>query len=419
MNKNLISQNPVQRFKLGKQIQKFKGGNPIWFFKGKQVETTNVGQPRVDGQPVNNYENNPSFQRYDKVINTAKGKTWAIRDGKYYDPSTGKLLNSNQLIYDKKTGKKYSIVNGEVKYYTPPMPVKKNPSPAVSNSSSSGSSVGQSKNVVNPTINYGERFNNFVNGLTDEQKLFLQDEGVTDLRNTKAIQDVLLRHNLKIGSKTGKADGYWGDRSQEAFDNLWKQVGNKYQVTQKKPVTPELSGMNKVVVDWVNNNRNLFNIPTPYRTSNTYENTDFSDRLKAMGIKSNADLIDFGWRTNGENYDWKGDNWAKQFRSDINQALGGDWSDQNIRKVFNTQGKWRGSRVGDFSDIQGVLQNNAGKWNGTQNSPNNQIVQPNNNYTNYLLNRYSFFKKNGGLLSRNPVTRFKKGGFVNFRIAAQ
>jgi len=30
-----------------------------------------------------------------------------------------------------------------------------------------------------------------------------------------------------------------------------------------------------------------------------------------MGIRSNADLIDFGWRTQGDNYDWKGDNWTK------------------------------------------------------------------------------------------------------------
>ena len=64
-----------------------------------------------------------------------------------------------------------------------------------------------------------------------------------------------------------------------------------------------------------------------------------------------------------------------------------DWSDQNIRKVFNTQGKWRGSRVGDFSDIQGVLQNNAGKWNGTQNNPINQTTQSNNNYTNSIKYR--------------------------------
>lgn len=197
--------------------------------------------------------------------------------------------------------------------------------------------------------------------------------------------------------------------------------------------------MNKVVVDWANNNRDLFNTLTPYRTSNTYENADFSDRLKAMGIKSNADLIDFGWRTNGENYDWKGDNWAKQFRSDINQALGGDWSDQNIRKVFNTQGKWRGSRVGDFSDIQGVLQNNAGKWNGAYDNAKQAALQKaqttvntqspvkkwinyfptqKDNYTNYLLKQFGFLK-NGGLISKNPVTRFKKGGFVNFRIAAQ
>jgi len=105
------------------------------------------------------------------------------------------------------------------------------------------------------------------------------------------------------------------------------------------------------------------NIPTKpvinlgYRTFNTYENNDFSDRLKNMGIRSNADLIDFMHRTNGENYNWNGDNWARQFRSDVNQALGGNYSDDNIRKVFNTSGNWGRGFLGrgDLGDFQNAL----------------------------------------------------------------
>jgi hypothetical protein len=85
-----------------------------------------------------------------------------------------------------------------------------------------------------------------------------------------------------------------------------------------------------------------------------------------MGIGSNADLIDWMHNTGANNYDWKGNTWAKQFRSDVNQALGGDYSDANIRKTFNIGGNWGRGFLGggDISDFQRALQTNAGVWNG-------------------------------------------------------
>jgi len=140
-----------------------------------------------------------------------------------------------------------------------------------------------------------------------------------------------------------------------------------------------------------------------YRTSNTYENNDFSDKLKNMGIRSNADLIDFMHKTNGENYNWNGDNWARQFRSDVNQALGGDYSDANIRKVFNTSNNWGRGFLGggDIRDFQTALQTNAGIWNGSYDR----------NLGNYVKNidwsKFKLYKQGGQLISRNPVKRFK------------
>jgi hypothetical protein len=83
-----------------------------------------------------------------------------------------------------------------------------------------------------------------------------------------------------------------------------------------------------------------------------------------MGIRSNADLINF--MHNSGKAGWKGDAWQTQFRSDVDKALGGDYSDTNIRKVFGTQGKWGRGFMGrgDFGDFQNALQTNAGVWNG-------------------------------------------------------
>jgi len=104
--------------------------------------------------------------------------------------------------------------------------------------------------------------------------------------------------------------------------------------------------------------------PFGYKTSNTYEGDDFASKMKGMGIRSNADLINFMHNSGKEG--WKGDAWQTQFRSDVDRALGGDYSDANIRKVFGTQGKWGRGFLGrgDFGDFQNALQNNAGVWNG-------------------------------------------------------
>jgi hypothetical protein len=140
-----------------------------------------------------------------------------------------------------------------------------------------------------------------------------------------------------------------------------------------------------------------------YRTSNTYENNDFSDRLRNMGIRSNADLINFMNKTSGVNYNWNGDNWAKQFRSDVNQALEGNYSDDNIRKIFNTSGNWHRGFLGrgDLGDFQNALQTYAGTWNGSYDR----------NLGNYVKNidwtKFKLFKQGGQLPSRNPIERFK------------
>jgi hypothetical protein len=83
-----------------------------------------------------------------------------------------------------------------------------------------------------------------------------------------------------------------------------------------------------------------------------------------MGIRSNADLINF--MHNSGKAGWKGDAWQTQFRSDVDRALGGDYSDANIRKTFHTKNGWGGGFLGggDFADFQNALQTNAGVWNG-------------------------------------------------------
>jgi len=192
--------------------------------------------------------------------------------------------------------------------------------------------------------------------LTDEEKNFITQAGF-DPTSARSLQDFILSKasNANLGARggAGKSDGYFGQKSFDAFQALRRSGVFTPTVDAQETPAP--------VVEQP--------VDAPdfgYRTSNTYESNDFSDRLKNMGIRSNGDLIDFMHKTNGENYNWNGDNWAKQFRSDVNRALGGDYSDANIRKTFHTKNGWGGGFLGggDFADFQNALQTNAGVWNG-------------------------------------------------------
>lgn len=98
------------------------------------------------------------------------------------------------------------------------------------------------------------------------------------------------------------------------------------------------------------NNLPIFSIPkTPdfgYKTTNDYTSSDFKNKLSGLGINNNANFVRFLNETGG-------DAWTQQFRNDARYALGADYSDENIRKVFNTQGNWGKGFLGkgDYGDL--------------------------------------------------------------------
>lgn len=198
-------------------------------------------------------------------------------------------------------------------------------------------------------INWGNKFNDFVGGLSEEQQSWLKDNGLNDA--TK-LQDYLTNMGFGVG-KFG-SDGKFGKDSRAAWDKfaasgiMGKNRDQEIYEEKQKEIEPVIDAED----------------PFGYKTSNTYEGNDFMSKVKGMGIKSNADLINF--MHNSEKEGWKGDAWQTQFRSDVDKALGGDYSDANIRKVFGTQGKWGRGFMGrgDFGDFQNALQKNAGAWNG-------------------------------------------------------
>jgi len=172
------------------------------------------------------------------------------------------------------------------------------------------------------------------------------------LNDATKLQEYLNNMGFSVG-KFG-ADGKFGNDSKTAWNNF--AASGIMDKNRDQEILKEKQQEVEPVVDAAD--------PFGYKTSNTYEGNDFANKLKGMGIRSNADLINF--MHNSAKEGWKGDAWQTQFRSDVDRALGGDYSDANIRKTFHTKNGWGGSFLGggDFTDFQNALQTNAGAWNG-------------------------------------------------------
>ena len=200
---------------------------------------------------------------------------------------------------------------------------------------------------------YDQNFQTMRGGLSSQQQMYLDSLGI-DMSSAETMQAGI---NKYLGNNNLAVDNKWGNKSQGALDALLRYMPKDYQNDDmKQGLANEANLPNDALIDAPD----LFG----YKTSNTYEDDNFANKLKGMGIRSNADLINFMYKSGKEG--WKGDAWQTQFRSDVDRALGGDYSDANIRKVFGTQGKWGRGFMGrgDFGDFQNVLQTNSGVWNG-------------------------------------------------------
>ena len=353
------------------------------------------------------------FKEGKKILFAKRG--WDIEPGtgRYRNPDTGRTFSPEeykQYVLDKLRN------SGHINQYN--QPTEKLLANKVSNSTkTSKKSSSMSKRPLKTKEQWESEFNNAKNQLTAQQLMYLDSLGI-DTSSAEKMQQGINAYNKNSGLVV---DNKWGDNSSTALSRILSSMPSNYRNEDTQ---------------WGLNNEKNIPVPTKpvinlgYRTSNTYENNDFSDRLKNMGIRSNADLINFMY--NSGKAGWKGDAWQTQFRSDVDRALGGDYSDANIRKVFNTQGNWGRGFLGggDFKDFQNVLQTNAGVWNGLYDSKQQKaadlLSRTGQNGTVYstsyikdLVDRVkglSYRKQGGQLLSRNVVERFKQ---KNFRSVVQ
>lgn len=340
--------NEIQKFKQGRKILKAQDGTKTYY---EVTERPKITVTRGGEEHTHNY--------YRKVHN---GRwTWGQYDGEgTFTPITKQVTLDNGTILNvngskSSVGARNAVKNAKVieRGY---MDANGNKTPldaAPQNTGGNASGNAGGKPAVRRTgTNWGNEFTNFMGGLSQEQQDWLKQNG---LDNAQALQTYLDANNYyEGGSNSRNIDNKFGKNSKAAWSKfvasgiMGKNRDQEIYEEKQKEVEP--------VVDAPD--------PFGYRTSNTYEGDDFASKLKGMGIRSNADLINFMHNSGKEG--WKGDAWQTQFRSDVDRALGGDYSDANIRKTFHTKNGWGGGFLGggDFADFQNALQTNAGVWNG-------------------------------------------------------
>lgn len=200
-------------------------------------------------------------------------------------------------------------------------------------------------------------------------KQHVQDNNLTDRDSVRRFQKEVL------GFDDTQADGIWGKNTEAAYSR-WKANKDAATLQLNSPIK-QITISNIPISRW-DTNENLKGRFNNYASMQNYVNSNPEDSFsKAMTTR-------FG-NTN-------------------------TWNQQDIEKALDVAGTYRGS---DRRDIAKSFTNYYQQQQKTDNNIKNIINNTNqtmNNWRNFTSNLGIF--KNGGLISRNPITRFKQGGML-------
>lgn len=402
MNK-LVSKNPIQRFKLGNRIVKAASG--LKTYKGQTVTLSPSGSGIYVGyDPTTkkyNYKLQVGVSELDTKIGkgNAKGKIYKGRDGHWYQ--NGKRLQSNRLYSSNPETKQKQTVR---------KPAVVNKPAVVANRAATG---------------------------------YTLPEGVTDVT---AVQKMLMDNGWDGG--TYGADGKWGKETQAAWEAYKNKLANVNEETAPNiTYTPTDTG-----VKVVGNNYN-FTLPSNNTTS-IYESyypgiySNLNNIFTRRGIRSNRGT---NYSNVNEYWDWLQNNKDSEDYKVWSNIMGNDgylnkeifdnvMSQYGIRGNLGRRDSGRLSNLLNDLNLIGVKGSDARKaflTNFNKNLPSseeineyvrtNTPVRPNLSTINWGTtpsiisndNPFNFsksdfphlFAKNGGLISKNPIQRFKS----NFR----
>lgn len=381
MNK-LVSRNPIQRFQQGKKIVKAENGSILDHL---------IGVISSQPNPLT-----PAYIMY-KGYKKAKNDFEKIKNERKNQQSI-KIDNNNRRLsnnYDQTYGKLEKV-------------------------GANKSSNVKSQERKNPTVfkskqDFSKNFSDFGKSLTSEEKAYLDSKGV-NFNDAASVQQFMFNNGVDIGkygeNKNG-VDGRWGNRSIEGWNKFRKtMIPSNFSVSEyEKP-----SFQNPVT-----NNPPIAPVAPPkpnfgYRTDFDY--TGSNSTIRKFKFNNYQGLQNFV-RANSNN----------QFAKDLTQRFGSvdKWNQNNVEKALGVSGTYRRGAGGDYSDIMRSM----AEWAGTQNGlydrkkaiydiavpffkgepiikNNRQMPSLYNPQLEANLKRWLAYKK-GGLISKNPIERFKNG----------
>lgn len=369
--------NTARPHKYDKNVE-YRQYNGTWqarYTKGKDTNWYNVAEGSTGYDRFGNYNRfkNGEWVKEDKPTGDSVPQynlsKVILKDGKYYDALNNYIGNSSGIFQGafnyllNKYGKTqanaaWKAMRKGATYENGQWVYPKKDEPTRSNTLQKSQ-----KSRLDP--------NRFVSiyDTTGLWKQHAQDNNLTDRDSVRRFQKEVL------GFDDTQADGIWGGNTEAAYSR-WKANKDAATLQLNSPVK-QITISNTPISRW-DTNENLKGRFNNYASMQNYVNSNPEDSFsKAMTAR-------FG-NTN-------------------------TWNQQDVENALDIAGTYRGS---DRRDIAKSFNNYYQQQQKTDNNIKNIINNTNqtmNNWRNFTSNLGIF--KNGGLISRNPITRFKQGGML-------
>ena len=361
---NLVSKNPIQRFKQGKKVVKALDGLKA-DFRYFLDNNGKVFQGHVNHLGASN--NRTLTHRYQ----TSSGNYGSFDGGKtYYE------LNSGRPLSYKANAQLLTAINkGKFKNNSSSNFLNSDQNQRLLESMSQQTTSGP-KRPLKTKEQWASDYNSAINELTPQQLMYLDSLGIggKDAQSMQqSINDYYTKNNINATQLA--TDNKWGKNSKAALTKILSSMPTNYRNADMQQGLDNEKNIPETILTPTPK------IEMPYTSTGTYD-MDKSKTLKNFGIRDYNSLLSY-----------VNENPGNSIASDLKQRFGetSEWNQQNIENEIGIGGHY------------GRMNRNAlwGYLAGLKNKYNQDYARK----LGMMMLGYN--KQGGQLVSRNPIQRFK------------
>ena len=227
---NLVSKNPVQRFKQGRKIVFAKPGDKM-LYNGKEIVTEEI----LDGQTVYRRENGSYVYSNNKLLSPIKQNSQVSSSIKPSDVTVNipKLFpeNKEQFVPQYQKDVTHNWLKGLRSKYSRPF----QKTTVIPQQQTQAGKTTLKKGSITPSVFAGHRIgrtgglNYNINDADKQQLIGTGQFTESDFTNALATQQALNRYFANFGLGSIKEDNAWGDQSRKALE---------FALSKSKSLTP-------------------------------------------------------------------------------------------------------------------------------------------------------------------------------------